>query len=375
VDLDLNKEQELLKTTAREFLVKNCPSDLVREMVDDERGYPPEMWQKIAELGWLGLGIPENFGGTGGNFLEMAVLLEEIGRVCLPGPFVPTTVIGASILLEAGNETQKKELFPKIADGELILTLALTESDANYDPASIKVRATREGDHYVINGVKLFVPDAHVADYVICAVRTDDDPLEGITLLLVDTASPGFTRNQLKTFAGNKQSEVIFDNVKIPRGNVIGEVNHGHEYLKNALAKGAIAMCIQMVGAAQRALEMAVEHSKLRVQFGRPIGSFQAIQFQCADAMTDVDGSRVIAYQAAWMLSEGLPCAKEVAMAKAWVSDAFSRALSLTVEVHGGQGIMHDDDMSLYTKRALDWRVSFGDADFHREAIARELGM
>jgi alkylation response protein AidB-like acyl-CoA dehydrogenase len=323
----------------------------------------------------MGLMIPEQYGGSGGDFLEMAVLLEEMGRFCLPGPFVSTAVISASILLEAANEAQKNELLPKIADGELILALAVAESDANYDPASIKVKATREGNHYVINGTKLFVPDAHAADYVICAARTDDDPIEGITLFLVDAASPGLSQTQLKTFAGNKQSEVVFGDVSVPAENMLGEANRGKKCLLNTLTKGAVAMCIQMLGAAQYALEMAVEHSKLRVQFGRLVGSFQAVQFHCADALTEVDGSRLIGYQAAWMLSENLPCAKEAAMAKAWISDSFNRALALTIQVHGGLGIMDESHIALYAKKALDWRTSFGDADFHREAIARELGM
>jgi alkylation response protein AidB-like acyl-CoA dehydrogenase len=374
VDLAFNKEQEMLKTSAREFLTKNCPRDLVMEMAEDEKGYPPELWRNVAELGWLGLGIPEEYGGTGGNFLEVAALLEEMGRVCFPGPFVPT-IIGASILVEAAKEEQKREFLPKIVDGDLILCLANIEEDANYDPASIKTAAVREGDGYVINGTKMFVQDAHVADYMICAARTGADPSGGITLFMVDASSPGLTRNSLKTFAGDKTSQVVFNNVKVSADNVIGEENRGQDYLKNAIAKGAVGMCTQMVGAAEHALELSVEHSKQRVQFGKAIGTFQSIQFQCADALTEVDGSRLIAYQAAWMLAEGLPSAKQVAMAKSWVSDAFSRALQLTVEVHGGQGIMWDENMTLYTKRALNWRTAFGDADYHREAIAREIGM
>ncbi len=375
MDLDLNKEQEMLKTSAREFLSKNCPGDLVRDMAQDKKGYPPELWKKIAELGWLGLGIPEEYGGSGGNFLDVSVLLEEIGRVCLPGPFVPSTVVAASILLEAGNEDQKQRLLSGIANGDLILTFAFLEPDVNYDIGSIQVQAVREGDAFVLNGTKVFVPDAHIADHVICAARTDKNSPEGVTLFLVDVKSPGFKQNECRTFAGNKMSEVVFSNVKVPMANVIGDINGGAGPLKTALSKGAVAMCVQMLGAAQHALEMSVEHSKIRVQFGKPIGSFQSIQFHCADALTEVDGTRLLAYQAAWMLSEGLPCAKEVAIAKSWVGDAFGRALALTVQVHGGQGIMLDEGMTLYTKRALDWRTAFGDADFHREVVARELGM
>ena len=374
MDLNLNEAQEMLRTTARDFLTNNCPPSLVRDMTKDDRGYPLELWRKMAELGWMGLEVPERYGGSGGSFLDMTVLLEELGRACLPGPFVPT-IIGASILLEAGSDAQKREFLPKIASGNLILTLALAEADASYDLASLKVTATADGEGYVINGTKLFVPDANVADSIICVARTGAGRARGLTLFLADAQSRGLKRSPLKTFAGNKLSEVVFDRVRVPQAKVLGQVGRGRDYLKTALAKGAVAMCAQMLGAAQRALGMSVEHSKQRVQFGRPVGSFQAVQFHCADMMTDVDGARLLTYQAAWRLSEGLPCAKEVAIAKAWVNDAFTQVMSLGHEVQGGVAIMDDHDMPLYSKRALGWQAGFGGADFHREVIAQELGL
>jgi len=375
MDFSLSKEEEMLRRSARDFLAAECPSDLVREMAIDEKGFPLELWKKMAELGWIGLRIPEEYGGVGGSFLEETVLLEEMGRVCLPGPFFTATVLGSSSIMEAGNESQKRDLLPGISEGNIIVTLALIEAAGSYDPASIKVTATDSIDDFVINGTKLFVPDAHVADYVVCAARTSDGNNDGITLFLVDAHSPGLSHSPLQTLGGSKLSEVVFHDVKVPKSLILGHIDQGRPCLEKVLEKGAVATCALMVGGAQRAMEMAVEHSKIRIQFGRPIGSFQAVQFYCANMLTDIDGARLITYQAACKLSSGVSCTKEVAMAKAWVNGAYRRIIALAHQVIGGGGIMDEYDMSLFSKRALGWRSGFGDTTFHREVIARELGM
>lgn len=376
MDLSLDETQEMLRKMARDFFMDKCPKSLVREMVADERGYPPELWREMSQLEWMGLIIPEEYGGTGGSFLDLAVLLEEMGRACLPGPFFSTVVLGGLTLLEAGNEEQKKEFLPRLSRGELIFTLALTEPSAKYTPDAIQVKAKAEGEEYVIDGIKLFVPDAHIADYIICAARTREaPPPEGITLFLVDAKSPGISSTLLQTIAGDKQCEVVLDKVRVPKKNILGELNQGWSYIEKVLQKAAVAKCAEMVGGAQQVLEMCVSYAKERVQFGRPIGSFQAIQHHCANMATDVDGSRFITYQAAWKLSESLPSTKEVAMAKAWVSDAFRRVTALGHQVHGGVGFIEDHDMPLYYKRAKAWELVFGDAGFHREKVAQELGL
>ena len=374
MDLSLNEPQEMLRKMARDFFMDKCPKSLVREMVEDEKGYPPELWREMAGLEWMGLVIPEEHGGTGGNFLDLAVLLEEMGRACLPGPFFSTVVLGTLTLLEAGNEEQKKEILPGVAKGDLLLTLAFNEPDVRYIPEAIQLKATADGEDYLLDGVKLFVPDAHVASYIICAARTKEAPApEGITLFLVDAKSPGISCTQLKTIAGDKQFEVIFDKVRVPKKNILGEVDKGWSCIEKILEQAAVAKCAEMVGGAQQVLEMTVSYAKERVQFGRPIGSFQAIQHHCANMATDVDGSRFITYQAAWRLSEGLPSAREVAMAKAWVSDAFRRVTVLGQQVHGGVGFVEDHDMPLYYKRAKAWELVLGDADYHREKVAQAL--
>jgi 3-oxocholest-4-en-26-oyl-CoA dehydrogenase beta subunit len=374
MDFNLNKQEDMLKKSARDFLSVECPSDLVREMAEEDKGFPKKLWDKMAGLGWMGLGIPENYGGTGGSFLEQVVLMEEMGRVCMPGPFFTATVLGASMVAEAGTLQQKMDLLTKSSEGGLIITPALLEEAAVYDPAWINLNASRSNDEFILNGVKLFVPDAHVSDYMICAARTAGGP-DGITLFVVDAKSDGICLTPLHTLAGNKLFEVVLNNVKVSEKDMLGEMGKGWPHIQRVIEKASTAVCAQMVGASQRALEMAVEHSKIRVQFGRPVGSFQAVQFLLADTLTDVDGARLITYLAAARISEGKSCAKEVSMAKAWVSEAYNRVMTRTHQVIGGVGIMADYDMPLFSKRALGWRFDFGDAAYHRNVVARELGL
>lgn len=375
MDLGLSEPQEMLRKMARDFLSTECPKQLVREMEEDEKGYSPELWQKMAELGWQGLPFPEEYGGGEGTFLDLAVLLEEMGRACLPGPFFSTVVLGGLTILDVGSQEQKQEFLSQIASGERIMTLALTESSASYDANGIAVEATANKGQYVINGTKLFVPDAHIADWMICVARTrkEEMPEEGITLFLVKSGKQGMVCNLLPSLARDKQCEVVFDNFRAPKENILGEADQGWTEVNRVLQRAAVAKSIEVVGGAQQVLEMTVNYAKERVQFDRPIGSFQAIQHHCANMAVDVDTARLLAYQAAWKLSEGLPCALEVAMAKAWASEACRRVASLGHQVHGAIGFTLDHDMQLYSRRAKAAEVAFGDADFHREKLAREL--
>jgi alkylation response protein AidB-like acyl-CoA dehydrogenase len=377
MDLGFSEEQEMLRTTARDFLTNECPAELVKQLAEDEKGYSPEMWKRMAELGWMGLAFPEEYDGMGMTFLDLVVLLEEAGRACLPGPYFSTVVLAGYTIMEAASEEQKKELLTKIANGDLIVTLAVTEPSARYEPDAITVKASPDKDDYVINGTKLFVPDANIADYIICVARTKDgtSPEEGLTLFLVDAKSPGISTTLLKTIAGDKQCEVTFEDVRVPKGNIIGELDKGWPVVEKVLEKATVGLCAQMVGGAQKTLDMSVEYAKERVQFGRPIGSFQAIQHYCANMVTDVDGSKYITYEAAWKVSEGLPATMEVSMAKAWVSEAYRRVTLLGHQIHGAIGFCEDHDMPLYFKRAKGSEPTFGDADFHREMVAKQLGL
>ncbi len=377
MDFGLNEIGEILKKSARDFLIAECPKAYVKEMAKDEKGYSPEVWRKMADLGWMGLVFPEKYGGGEGSFLDLAVLLDEMGRACLPGPFFSTVVLGGMTILDAGNEEQKKELLPLIAQGEKIVTLAMIEPESTYAAESIKVAAVASGDSYTLSGTKMFVPDAHVADYLICVVRTKKGSTgeDGISLFLVDAKSSGITITVLNTLAGDKQCEVVFDKVKVTESSLLGELNHGWDYIQRLMQRAALGKCAEMIGGAQQVLDMAVDYVKERKQFGRPIGSFQSIQNYCVQMLTDAETSRFITYEAAWKMSQGLPCIAEVAMAKAWVSDAYKRITALGHQCFGGMAYMEDHDMHLYLKQAKTAELAYGDAVIHRELLAQEIGL
>lgn len=377
MNLGLTEEQEMLKKSASDFLQKECPKQLVRQLDESDTGYSPDLWRKMAELGWMGLVFPEKYGGSNGSFLDLIVLLEVMGHNIVPGPFFSTVVLGGLTILAAGNEEQKKEFLPQIASGKMLLTLALTEPSARYDAPSIKTKAIASSNGYIINGIKLFIPDANVADYILCVARTKDggDPENGITIFLVDAKSPGVKCTLLKTLARDKQCEVVFDNVSVPQKNIIGSLDQGWPIVKETLRKATVAKCAEMVGGAQAALEMAVQYAKERIQFNRPIGSFQAIQHYCANMVTDVDGARFITYKAAWKVSEGLPSDMDVAIAKAWTGEACCRVTLLAHQIFGAIGFTMDHDIHLYYRRAKTGDIMFGDSNFQRAIVARELGL
>ncbi len=382
MDFSLSEEQEMLKTAARDFLKKECPESFVREMEEDDDGYSPELWRKIADLGWLGLVYPERYGGTGGSILDLAVLYEEMGRAMLPSPHLSSVVLCGLIILAAGSDDQKAELLPKIASGDLILALALSEPQSSWDgktwdPEGVTVRATADADDYIIDGTKLFVHDAHVADYFVCVTRTKDgdSACSGITLFLVDAKRPGIGHTLLKAISGdNKQSEVIFDQVRVPKKSIVGKLHDGWTPLAGAMQVGATMLCAEMVGAGQRILELTVDYAKSRIQFEMPIGINQFVQEHIVQLVGAVDGSRQVTYFAAWKLSEGVPCDMEVAIAKAWTNDAQEQACWRAHQVFAGVGstdALHV--LPLYTRKATSAKFYLGDTAYHLEKIAQEL--
>jgi len=380
MDLDFSEEQVMFRTMARDFMVKECPSTLVRELEESEEGYSPQLWRRIADLGWLGLTFPEEYGGAGGDFLDLAILYDEMGRAIFPSPHLATVVLGGHTILECGTEEQKQELLPKIARGDLLLSLALTEPSARYEPIAIATKASAQGEEYVINGSKLFVPNANIADYLVCVARTGDGatPEEGITLFLVDAHTPGIACTPLKTISEighDKQCEVTFKDVRVPKKNILGKLNQGWAPLAKIINQATVALCAEMVGGAQAVLEMSVEYSKERVAFGRPIGSFQSLQHKMANMLIEVDGAWLLTYQAAWMIGEGTPCAKQVAMAKAWTSNAYRRVTADAIQIHGAYGFCSEVDTTLYYRRAKAVEFALGDPRFQRRIVAREMGL
>jgi alkylation response protein AidB-like acyl-CoA dehydrogenase len=377
MDISLSEEQELLQGSARDFLQQECPIRLVRAMEEDDRGYDLNLWKQMGDLGWLGLVLPEAYGGSQGTMMDLVVLLEELGRALAPGPFVPTVLQVGLPILWAGSEAQKRAYLPKLATGELLGSMAWHEPSATSEPSGIETVATEHGDTYVLQGTKLCVPYAHVADYLLIVARTADGatPAGGITLFLAEARSPGLTITQLGTIADDHQCEVVLDDVRLPRSQVLGEPGAGWAVVERVAQYGAVAKCAEMVGIAQQAFEISLNYAKTRVQFGRPIGSFQAIKHKLANMVIDVDGSRYVTYHAAWLLSEGLPATQEIAVAKSWTNEACRRVVKEAQQVHGGIGYTKEYDLQLYTRRAKAAEIAFDDSDTHREALATSLGL
>jgi alkylation response protein AidB-like acyl-CoA dehydrogenase len=377
MDPRLSEEQEILQKAARDFLTEKCPKSLVKEMEKDEKGYSPQLWQEMADLGWMGLVFPEKYGGADMSFLDLAVLLEETGRALLPGPFFSTVVVGGLPILDIGTDAQKDKYLPEIVNGKAIFTMALTEPNGKYKASAISTMATADGDSYVISGTKLFIPDAVAADYFLCVARTDDkakNPEDGISIFIVDAKSPGISITALDTIARDKQGEVVFDKVKVPGENLLGKLNQGWGEVKRILERAAIAKCCEMVGGMQAVLDMTIPYVKERVQFDSPVGVFQAVQHHCVYMLVETEGARAAAYDAAWRVSTGQPYSVEAAITKAFCSDAYQRVTALGIQAHGGVSIIQDHDMPLYYRRAKVSELMFGDARFHRKTVAQELG-
>jgi alkylation response protein AidB-like acyl-CoA dehydrogenase len=378
IEYSLNEQQEMLKTMARDFLAKECPMTSVRKLMEDETGFSPELWKKMAELGWLGLVFPEEYGGTGMSFRDLTILLEEMGRTVLPSPFLSTLLLVGMPILSFGTKEQKNELLPKIAKGEVVCTLAALEEDGDWWADSIKVRADRRGDQYVINGTKLFVPDAKVANYMLIAARTKrtENPEEGITLFLLDTKDVwGTLTTSLKTMDETRKLwEVTFMNMPVPAKNILGELHQGWSIMKQIALHTTAALCAEMVGAGEKAFEMTVAYLKERIAFGVPIGSFQALQHRAADLVIGLEYARSLMEWAAEAIKEDDPDAPiAVSMAKSFCGDTCKKVVAEGIQMHGGIGFTWDHDMHLYFKRVWASDAAFGDGNYHRELIAKSL--
>ncbi len=371
MDISLSEEQELLQGSTRDFLQQECPIRLVRAMEEDEKGYDPNLWRQMAELGWLGLALPESYGGTGGTMMDLVVLLEEFGRALVPGPFVPTAVLVGLPILWAGSDQQKQTYLPRLVQGELIATLAWHEPSATSQPAGIEMTADRQGEAYVLNGTKLCVPYAHVADYLLTVARTatGETPADGITLFLVDAKTPGITITKLATIADDHQCEVVLNDVEVPRGQVLGEPGKGWGLVEQMRQYGAVAKCAEMVGIAQQAFEISLNYAKTRVQFGRPIGSFQALQHRAADLSMQIALTRASVEAAAASLDAGAGGDRRrgvVSRAKARAAEASMLVTRGCVQLSGGIGYTDDYDVGLYLRKAMVLANQYGSAALHR---------
>ena len=357
MDFRPSPAQQLLVATARDFLKKHCPPERVQRVALDARGVDDALWRRMAELGWQGLLVPAELGGSEGSLLDVILLVEEMGRAGAPGPFVPSAVVATSVLLACDNADQKKRLLPAMAAGERIVGVALAD-----EASSLEVDARGR-----LTGRALFVEAAHVADALVVAARAGGDT----QLLLVPTDRRGIARWPLEVIGPEKLFEVAFDGAAVSAEDRLGS-SAGR---RGALQAGALARTAEMVGAAQRVLELAVEYAKTRVQGGRPIGGHQAIQHACADLVRDVDASRGLLYAAAWRTSEGVPAVADVAMAKAYASEACLTVARRAHQIFGAIGYCEEHPLHLLHKRIHAASLDCGDAALHLEEVAQGIGL
>jgi 3-oxocholest-4-en-26-oyl-CoA dehydrogenase beta subunit len=374
MDFGLDEMQKMLQLSAREFLNIEYPEKLLRQMSKDKRGFTQELWSKITESGWTALSIPEEYGGLG-SYLDLIVVLQEMGRVLLISPYFSTMVLGASILIETGTEEQKKEYLSGISSGKLILTLALLEASARYTADAIKIETCREDNYFIIQGVKLFVPHADAADCLIVPVRTNQstDPEDGISLFIIDRHTQGISCELMPTIDGDKQYQVFFNNVRVDRVNMLGEEGQGWKYIQKVMPRAIVAKCAETIGACEKVMEISLNYVKERTAFGHPIGSFQSIQHRCADMLIDLEGSRLVTYKAGWLISSNADAFKEASLAKAWLNQCARRIAASAHQVHGAIGFTEDHILHLYTKRVRSNEFSFGDQEYHLNKITENV--
>jgi alkylation response protein AidB-like acyl-CoA dehydrogenase len=378
MDFGFSQEQELLRSTARKFLENECTSAFVRARMEEPAGVTDEFWAKLAEQGWLGLIYPEENGGSGLGFVDLTVLMEEMGRVVMPGPFFSTVLLGGLAIREAGSAAQKEEWLTKIAAGQAKATLAWTEPSARWDAAGVTCTAKNDKGGMVLNGTKLFVPDAHLADVIVVVARTSDGKGEdGVSLILVPKGTRGLSVKLLPTMdQTRKLCEVTFQDASVPADALMGVKGKAWPTLTRVVERATVALCAEMCGGAQRVLDMTTDYAKIRVAFGKPIGTYQGVKHRAADMLVDVENAKSLTYYAAWAVDENSPEAPLAAsMAKAYVTDAYRKVAGAGIQLHGGIGFTWEHDLHLYFRRAHTTAALFGGSARHRALLADRIGL
>jgi 3-oxocholest-4-en-26-oyl-CoA dehydrogenase beta subunit len=376
VDLSLDPDQLLVQTSAHELFQRRCPSETVREIEVGDVGYSPDLWQEMAGLGWLGITYPEAYGGTGGSFLDVYPIYEEMGRFLVPSPHLDTVAVAGEVILAAGSDAQRQRLLPAIAGGSCIISTAISERDGSFGPAGIECFAHRSGDDYVLTGTKLLVGYASSADFFLCAARTGNGPgADGISLFLIEAGTPGVSSTPMTNIAGNALHAVTFDAVPTPADSVVGALDEGWVPLSTATTRAAVLQTATIVGAARAVLEMTNQYAKDREQFGSPIGRYQAVQYMVSDILIDMHRADLLARQAAFRIDAGKPYLREAAIAVAFGKKASAHLHRQAHEVHAGVAFIVEHDLTLFSRRAKFWENNLGDARYYQELLARELSI
>jgi len=377
MDLSLTAAQKKLQETARDFLKKELPWTTMQKINESASGFSPELWKKTVDLGWVGMGIPKNYGGGGYDMLDIAVIFDEMGRALLPGPYLSAILCG-SIINEAGSDKQKKDLLPQIASGKKIIAFAFTEPEYGWGPEAVQLSAKNKAGNFVLNGTKRFVFDAQIADQIIVAARTTKsaNPARGITLFLVDKKAKGLSSRLLRGDEAEKLSELTFDSVEVSPDNIIGTKDAAWNALNKPLNRAMLALSAYMVGTTQHIMDLTIFHAQNRVQFGQPVGAFQWVQGYVIDQANQLERSRWFTYEALWKVDGNKPQKEQdeaVALAKATASDAVHIAAHQAHEVHAGKGIMKQFELYLYSDKARAMYSYLGDPAYHRKRVAAIL--
>jgi alkylation response protein AidB-like acyl-CoA dehydrogenase len=374
-DLGLTESEEMLRKTALDFMGRDAPKEIVQALQETDTGYTEELWKKVVEMGWLGVIIPEQYGGTGNPLTSAGVLFEALGLGPLPGPYFSSGILGSLIVLEAGTEEQKQRILPAIAEGEQILALALTEPEYSWEPGAVQTTATSKNGDFVLDGVKLFTLDAQTATHFIVVARTgkEADLAEGISLFLVDSKSKGVSVRRLPGFLMGMTFEVKLDSVKVARSAMLGDKDEGWLALKRGIDKSIPVLCAYKVGGCQAVFTMALEYSRTRIQFGQPIGRFQRVQDMIIEIVNHLDAARWATYECLWKLDTQRPVAESIHLAKAVSSEAYWQACTIVHRVFSGISYATDHPLSFHTRASRSLYSYLGDPAYHRWQIAQLL--
>lgn len=366
-----SQEQDELRKSIRRFLEDRSPMGEVRRLMETQHGFDRDVWRLLAnQLGLTGLAIPEEYGGFGYSAVELGIVFEEMGRALYCGPYFSTIALGANAILQSGDEIVARDVLPGIASGDTIATLAITEESGSWDIETTITTATRSGEQWVLDGTKMYVIDGALANLIVVGARAEG----GLTLFLVDSPAENMTITPIPTLdLTRKMARIEFRGTP---ARIVGAEGGGKDTLDVTLDLAVVALASEEVGGASRCLDMAVEYAKTRIQFGRPIGGFQAIKHKCADVLLEVESAKSAAYYASWAVSEpGDAFSIAAAIAKAFCSDAYYTAAAESIQIHGGIGFTWEHDAHLYFKRAKASQLLFGDSTYHRERLAQKIGI
>ena len=375
LDLGLTESEEMLKKAALDFMKRDVPKPVIQSLQESETGYTPELWQKAAEMGWLGIIVPENYGGTGGSLTSAGVLLEALGTGPMPGPYFSSGILSTLIIQETATDEQRKQILPALVQGKHIVTLAMTEPEFGWESSNIRTSLEKKDNHAIISGLKLFTFDAGAATHFIVVVRSGQgtNSNDGISLVLVDSKAEGVKIRRLPGFLAGRTFEVSFDAVKVPRNNILGKEGEGWQPLQKAIAKAIPVLCAYKVGANQSVIEQTIEYSRTRIQFGQAIGRFQRVQDWIIDMVNYADAARLTTYEALWKLDTQRPSEESIHLAKAVTSEAYFEIVTLAHRVFSGISYSQEHPVSFHTRASRSLNDYLGDPAFHRQQIAKLL--